>query len=51
MIGSDFVEEILSNRYEFILYASFVFVPVKRFECRSECEYLGMRMAARAKVA
>ena len=30
-----FVEEIVSNRYDFVLYALFDLEPVKRFECRS----------------
>ena len=30
-----FVEEIMSNRYDFVLHALFDLEPVKRLECRS----------------
>ena len=31
-----FMEEILSNKYDFVLYALFDLKPMKRFKCRSD---------------
>ena len=31
-----FMEEIVSNRYDFVLYELFDPEPVERFECRSD---------------
>ena len=39
-----FIQEIVSNRYDFVLDALFHLEPMKRFECRSKC--LGVRVMA-----
>ena len=43
--------EIMSNVYDFVLYALFYLQPVKRFECRSGMRVLSLLLMIKSKLA